>query len=165
MIEARNLSKHYGRTTAVDDLSFDVHPGRVTGFLGPNGAGKSTTMRLILGLDVPSAGSALVPGRTYRVYRRPLFEVGATLESGSVHPGRTAYHHLLALAAANGIGPRRVEEVLEVVGLASVRRRGAGGFSLGMHQRLGLASALLGDPAVLVLDEPANGLDPEGIVW
>jgi ABC-2 type transport system ATP-binding protein len=149
----------------VDDLTFDVKPGRVTGFLGPNGAGKSTTMRLILGLDAPTSGSATVAGSPYRCYRRPLFEVGATLESGSVHPGRTAQSHLLALAAANGIGRRRVDEVLDLVGLAPAARRRAGEFSLGMRQRLGVAAALLGDPAVLVLDEPVNGLDPEGIVW
>jgi ABC-2 type transport system ATP-binding protein len=164
-IEVIGLTKRYGPTLAVDDLTFVVQPGRVTGFLGPNGAGKSTTMGIILGLDVPNAGAATVAGRSYRRYRRPLFEVGATLESGSVHPGRTAHSHLLALAAASGIGARRVDDVLELVGLASAARRRAGGFSLGMHQRLGLASALLGDLAVLVLDEPAKGLDPEGIVW
>jgi ABC-2 type transport system ATP-binding protein len=165
VIEVRGLTKRYGLTTAVDDLTFDVTPGRVTGFLGPNGAGKSTTMRVILGLDAPSAGSATVAGLSYRRYRRPLFEVGATLESGSVHPGRTARSHLAALAAANGIGAGRVEEVLDLVGLATAARRRAGEFSLGMRQRLGVAAALLGDPAVLVLDEPVNGLDPEGIVW
>jgi ABC-2 type transport system ATP-binding protein len=165
VIEVRGLTKRYGPTLAVDDLTFDVQPGRVTGFLGPNGAGKSTTMRLILGLDVPNMGTATVAGRPYRTFRRPLFDVGATLESGSVHPGRTARRHLQSLAAANGIGSARVDVVLDMVGLTSVSGRRAGGFSLGMHQRLGVAAALLGDPAVLVLDEPANGLDPEGIVW
>jgi len=165
VIEVRGLTKRYGHTLAVDDLSFDVRPGHVTGFLGPNGAGKSTTMRLILGLDLPTAGSATVGGRRYASLRRPLFEVGATLEARSVHPGLTAHSHLLALAASNGIPARRVEEVLNVVGLASVARKRTGEFSLGMGQRLGIAGALLGDPGVLVLDEPSNGLDPEGIVW
>ncbi|HZT65633.1 MAG TPA: ATP-binding cassette domain-containing protein [Acidimicrobiales bacterium] len=165
MIEARGLSKRYGPTLAVDDLTFDVTPGRVTGFLGPNGAGKSTTMRLIMGLDSPTAGTVKVGGAPYGSLRRPLFEVGATLESHSIHPGRSARNHLLALAASNGIPRARVDQVLEVVGLSSVAGKRAGGFSLGMKQRLGIAAALLGDPGVLLLDEPVNGLDPEGIVW
>jgi ABC-2 type transport system ATP-binding protein len=165
VIEARGLTKRYGSTLAVDDLSFDVVPGRVTGFLGPNGAGKSTTMRLIVGLDSPTAGTVTVAGRPYRSKRRPLFEVGAMLESAAVHPGRNARAHLLALAQANGIGRRRVEQVLALVGLDAVARRRAGTFSLGMTQRLGVAAALLGDPGVLLLDEPVNGLDPDGVVW
>ena len=165
MIEARALSKHYGRTTAVDSLTFEVRPGVVTGFLGPNGAGKSTTMRLIIGLDEPSSGTVLVNGRRYAALRRPLHEVGAVLETGALHGGRSAYNHLLCLAQSNGIGARRVTEVLELVGLTEVARRRAGSFSLGMRQRLGLAAALLGDPPVLLCDEPVNGLDPEGILW
>lgn len=165
VIEVLGLSKRYGRTLAVDDLSFDVLPGRVTGFLGPNGAGKSTTMRMMLGLDRPSAGEVRVGGRPYREHRRPLFEVGAVLESRALHGGRRAYHHLLALAQSNGIPAQRVEQVLDFVGLDSVARRRAGGFSLGMSQRLGLAAALLGDPSVVLCDEPVNGLDPEGIHW
>jgi ABC-2 type transport system ATP-binding protein len=165
MIEARGLTKRYGPKVAVDDLTFDVRPGRVTGFLGPNGAGKSTTMRLILGLDAPTAGAVTVDGVSYRELRSPLYEIGATLESSAIHPGRSARNHLLALAASNGIPVRRVDEVLGVVGLDSVAQRRAGGFSLGMTQRLGIAAALLGDPGVLLLDEPVNGLDPEGIVW
>jgi ABC-2 type transport system ATP-binding protein len=165
VIEARSLTKRYGPTLAVADLSFDVVPGRVTGFLGPNGAGKSSTMRLIVGLDTPTAGTVTVAGRPYRSLRRPLFEVGAMLESAPVHPGRSARTHLLALAQANGIGRRRVDDVLGLVGLDSVARRRAGGFSLGMTQRLGVAAALLGDPGVLLLDEPVNGLDPEGVAW
>jgi ABC-2 type transport system ATP-binding protein len=165
VIEVRGLTKRYGATLAVDELSFDVVPGRVTGFLGPNGAGKSTTMRLIVGLDCPTAGTVTVAGRRYRSLRRPLFEVGAMLESAAVHPGRGARAHLLALAQANGIGRRRVEQVLALVGLDAVARRRAGTFSLGMTQRLGLAAALLGDPGVLLLDEPVNGLDPDGVVW
>jgi ABC-2 type transport system ATP-binding protein len=165
MIEATGLTKRYGTTVAVDDLSFTVPPGQVTGFLGPNGAGKSTTMRLILGLDTPTAGSVTVNGRPYRAYRRPMFEVGALLEAKAFHGGRSAYHHLLCLALANGIGRKRVGQVLDVVGLDRVARRRAGGFSLGMGQRLGIAAALLGDPAVLLLDEPVNGLDPEGVAW
>jgi ABC-2 type transport system ATP-binding protein len=165
VIEARELTKRYGATLAVNDLSFDVLPGRVTGFLGPNGAGKSTTMRLIVGLDAPTAGMVTVAGRAYRSLRRPLFEVGAMLESAAVHPGRSARAHLLALAQANGIGRRRVDQVLDLVGLDGVARRRAGQFSLGMTQRLGVAAALLGDPAVLLLDEPVNGLDPEGVAW
>ncbi|MCU1656806.1 MAG: transporter ATP-binding protein [Pseudonocardiales bacterium] len=165
MIEARNLSKSYGRTLAVDSLSFDVRPGRVTGFLGPNGAGKSTTMRMILGLDAPSSGMVTVRGKPYAAHRRPLHEVGAVLESRAMHPGRSAYNHLLCLAQSNGIGRGRVDEVLELVGLRDAARRRARGFSLGMSQRLGLASALLGDPPVVLCDEPVNGLDPEGIRW
>jgi ABC-2 type transport system ATP-binding protein len=165
VIEARSLTKRYGPILAVEDLSFDVVPGRVTGFLGPNGAGKSTTMRLIVGLDAPTAGTVTVGGRPYRSLHRPLFEVGAMLESAPVHPGRSARAHLLALAQANGIGRRRVDDVLGLVGLDGVARRRAGGFSLGMTQRLGVAAALLGDPGVLLLDEPVNGLDPEGVAW
>jgi ABC-2 type transport system ATP-binding protein len=165
VIEAQRLTKRYGTTLAVDDLSFDVMPGRVTGFLGPNGAGKSTTMRLIVGLDAPTAGAVTVAGRPYRSLRRPLFEVGAMLESAAVHPGRSARAHLRALAQANGIGRRRVDQVLAMVGLDAVARRRAGTFSLGMTQRLGVAAALLGDPGVLLLDEPVNGLDPEGVAW
>jgi ABC-2 type transport system ATP-binding protein len=165
MIEARGLTKRYGATVAVDGLSFDVLPGRVTGFLGPNGAGKSTTMRMILGLDRPSSGTVSVLGRPYRAHYRPLHEVGALLESGSVHGGRSGYNHLLCLAQSNGIGRRRVREVLELVGLSDVGRRRARGFSLGMTQRLGMAAALLGDPPVILCDEPVNGLDPEGIRW
>ena len=165
MIEARALTKTYGRVRAVDDLSFDVRPGRVTGFLGPNGAGKSTTMRMILGLDRPSAGTVHVNGRPYAQLQRPLHEVGAVLEVRALHTGRSAFNHLLCLARSNGIGRRRVSEVLDLVGLEGVGRRRAGGFSLGMSQRLGLAAALLCDPPVLLCDEPVNGLDPEGILW
>jgi ABC-2 type transport system ATP-binding protein len=165
MIEATGLTKHYGPTVAVDDLSFRVTPGRVTGFLGPNGAGKSTTMRLILGLDAPSSGSVTVNGQPYAQHRFPLHEVGALLDALAVHGGRTAYDHLLCLAQSNGIGPNRVTEVLELVGLREVARRRVGPFSLGMKQRLGIAAALLGDPEVLLFDEPVTGLDPEGIVW
>jgi len=165
MIEAVGLSKRYGATQAVDDLSFTVPPGVVTGFLGPNGAGKSTTMRLILGLDAPTAGSATVNGRRYAEFRRPLFEVGAMLEAKAFHGGRSAYNHLLSLALSNGIGRARVADVLDLVGLDKAARRRAGGFSLGMGQRLGIAAALLGDPPVLMLDEPVNGLDPEGVRW
>src|SRR5258708_18441211 len=165
MIEASGLSKRYGAILAVDDLSFTVPPGQVTGFLGPNGAGKSTTMRLILGLDAPSAGSVTVGGRPYAALRRPLFEVGAMLEAKAFHSGRSARNHLLCLALSNGISPDRVDEVLDLVGLRSAARKRAGGFSLGMGQRLGIAAALLGDPPVLMLDEPVNGLDPEGVVW
>jgi ABC-2 type transport system ATP-binding protein len=150
---------------AVDELSFDVVAGRVTGFLGPNGAGKSTTMRLILGLDRPDAGQVRVNGRPYRNHEWPLYEVGALLEAKAVHPGRSAYHHLLAMAQSNRIPRRRVDEVLELVGLTDVAGKRAGTFSLGMSQRLGIASALLGDPGVLLFDEPVNGLDPEGILW
>jgi ABC-2 type transport system ATP-binding protein len=165
MIELRELSKFYGSTRAVDGLTFDVRPGVVTGFLGPNGAGKSTTMRMILGLDRPSRGSVRVNGRPYADIRCPLYEVGAVLETGALHGGRSAFHHLLCLAQSNGIPARRVDEVLDTVGIQDVARRRAGKFSLGMRQRLGLAAALLGDPPVLLCDEPVNGLDPEGILW
>jgi ABC-2 type transport system ATP-binding protein len=165
MIEARNLTKRYGPTVAVDDLSFTVKPGLVTGFLGPNGAGKSTTMRLIVGLDRPSHGQVRVAGRRYVDLPAPLREVGALLEAKATHPGRTGYKHLLWMAHSNGIPTKRVDEVIGIVGLESVARRRLGGFSLGMGQRLGIAAALLGDPPVLMFDEPVNGLDPEGIVW
>jgi len=165
MIEARGLTKRFGSRLAVDALSFDVRPGRVTGFLGPNGSGKSTTMRLILGLDHPDAGHAAIGGRRYRDLGWPLREVGALLEARAWHPGRTARSHLAALAASNDIGRRRVDEVLGMVGLAEVAGQRAGKFSLGMAQRLGIAAALLGDPPVLLLDEPVNGLDPAGIHW
>jgi ABC-2 type transport system ATP-binding protein len=164
-IEARDLRKHYGRTVAVDGLSFTVLPGQVTGFVGPNGAGKSTTMRMILGLDAPDGGSALVGGRPYRSLRTPLCEVGALLDAAAIHPGRRARDHLLWMAHSNGLPRRRVDDVLDLVGLAPAARRRAGGFSLGMRQRLGIAGALLGDPPVLMFDEPVNGLDPEGIHW
>jgi ABC-2 type transport system ATP-binding protein len=165
LIEARGLTKKYGTTVAVDDLSFDVLPGQVTGFLGPNGAGKSTTLRMILGLDTPTAGSVTIGGTPYNQHRRPLFEVGALLDAKAIHGGRSAFNHLLSLAQSNGIPRRRVDEVLDTVGLTSVARKRAGGFSLGMGQRLGIAAALLGRPDVLLFDEPVNGLDPEGIVW
>ncbi|MDQ2896929.1 MAG: ATP-binding cassette domain-containing protein [Actinomycetota bacterium] len=165
MIEVHNLTKRYGEKTAVEDLSFTVAPGRVTGFLGPNGSGKSTTMRLILGLDAPTQGRAEVAGRAYRDYPAPLHEVGVLLEARSVHTGRSAYNHLLALAQTHGIGRARVQELISLVGLDDVARKRAGQFSLGMGQRLGIAAALLGDPEVLILDEPINGLDPEGIHW
>ncbi len=165
MIEAKGLTKHYGATVAVDDLSFTVPPGQVTGFLGPNGAGKSTTMRLILGLDAPDSGSVTVGGRPYAAWRRPLLAAGALLEAKAFHGGRTARNHLLCLTDSNGISRARVDEVLDLVGLRSMARRRAGGFSLGMSQRLGIAAALLGDAPVLMLDEPVNGLDPEGVVW
>ncbi|WP_037827414.1 ABC transporter ATP-binding protein [Streptomyces sp. NRRL F-5630] len=165
MIQVENLSKRYGDTLAVDDLSFTVTPGKVTGFLGPNGAGKSTTMRMILGLDRPTAGRALIAGRPYEELERPLTVVGALLDAKGVHGARTAYHHLLALAVSNGLPPSRVDEVLEMVGLTTVARKRAKGFSLGMGQRLGVAAALLGRPDVVVLDEPVNGLDPEGVLW
>jgi ABC-2 type transport system ATP-binding protein len=164
-IEADGLRKRYGSTVAVDGLSLTVRPGVVTGFVGPNGAGKSTTLRILLGLDRPDAGFALVNGRPYAELARPLREVGALLDASAVHPARPAREHLRWLAASNGIPSRRVEEVLELVGLARVARRRAGRFSLGMSQRLGIAAALLGDPPVLLLDEPVNGLDPEGIRW
>jgi len=165
MIEARGLVKRYSSTTAVDNLSFDVRPGTVTGFLGPNGAGKSTTMRMILGLDRPDAGTVRISGQDYRELRWPLHEVGALLEAKAFHPGRSARSHLAALAASNAIPRRRVNDVLEITGLEKAAGRRAGKFSLGMSQRLGIAAALLGDPAVLLLDEPVNGLDPEGIRW
>ncbi len=165
MIEVEHVTKRYGDKVAVEDLSFAIRPGLVTGFLGPNGAGKSTTMRVILGLDKPTAGSARVNGRAYRKFPAPLHEVGAMLEARAIHTGRSAYNHLLAMAQTHGIGRRRVEEMVELVGLTDVARERAGGFSLGMGQRLGIAAALLGDPGTLILDEPANGLDPEGILW
>jgi ABC-2 type transport system ATP-binding protein len=165
MIEIRHLTKAYGPTVAVDDLTVTVHPGLVTGFLGPNGAGKSTTMRAALGLDRPTAGDVLVAGRRYADHPAPLQEVGALLDAGAVHPGRTARTHLRALAATHGIGRGRVDELLALVGLTDVADRRVGGFSLGMSQRLGIAAALLGDPGVLLLDEPVNGLDPDGIRW
>jgi len=165
MIEIRQLTKVYGRTSAVEDLTFAVRPGVVTGFLGPNGAGKSTTMRTIVGLDHPTAGETLVGGRPYAAHSAPMRVVGALLEANAVHPGRTAASHLRALAATHRIGRRRVEEVIGLVGLDEVAAKRAGTFSLGMAQRLGLAGALLGDPAVLILDEPVNGLDPDGIRW
>ena len=165
MIEARGLVKRYGPTTAVDNLSFDVQPGTITGFLGPNGAGKSTTMRMILGLDRPDAGTAKIAGQDYRDMRWPLREVGALLEAKAFHPGRSARSHLTALAASNSIPRRRVNEVLEITGMGKAASRRAGKFSLGMSQRLGIAAAMLGDPQVLLLDEPVNGLDPEGIRW
>src|SRR6266536_5879100 len=165
MIVAESLTKYYGEKRAVDGLSFTVQPGVVTGFLGPNGSGKSTTMRLILGLDAPTAGDVTVNGKHYREHRAPLHEVGALLEARSVHTGRSAYNHLLALAQTHGIGRKRVEELIDLVGLHDVARKRAGQFSLGMGQRLGIATALLGDPRTLLLDEPVNGLDPEGIHW
>jgi ABC-2 type transport system ATP-binding protein len=165
MIEVRELTKRFGRTVAVDGLTFHVKPGRVTGFLGPNGAGKSTTMRLLLGLDRPDRGDARIHGRHYRDLNAPLRVVGALLEARAVHTGRSAYNHLLCLAQTQGIGKKRVDEVVDLVGLTGPARKRAGGFSLGMGQRLGIAAALLGDPSVLILDEPVNGLDPEGIVW
>ena len=165
MIEARGLTKRYGEKTAVSELTFTVRPGIVTGFLGPNGAGKSTTMRMILGLDNPTQGEVTVNGRPYAEHPAPLHEVGALLEAKAVHTGRSAYHHLLALAFTHGISRTRVEEVIDLVGLDDVAYNRVGGFSLGMGQRLGIACALLADPATLVLDEPVNGLDPEGILW
>ncbi len=165
MIEVGNLTKRYGEKVAVEDLTFTVKPGTVTGFLGPNGAGKSTTMRVILGLDRPTSGETTVNGRPYRDLPAPLHEVGALLEARAIHTGRSAYHHLLAMAQTHGIDRARVQEVIELVGLPEVARKRVGAFSLGMGQRLGVAAALLGDPGVLILDEPANGLDPEGILW
>ena len=165
MIEIRNLSKRYGEKLAVDGLDFVVQPGIVTGFLGPNGAGKSTTMRLIAGLDEPSAGSVRVNGKNYRSAAAPMAELGLLLEARAMHTGRSARNHLLALAQTNGISRRRVDEVIDMVGLRDVAGKRVGGFSLGMGQRLGVASALLGDPEVVVLDEPVNGLDPEGVLW
>lgn len=165
MIEIEGLTKRYGAKVAVDGLDFVVRPGMVTGFLGPNGAGKSTTMRLIAGLDEPTAGRVRVNGQDYRRSSAPMAELGILLEARAVHPGRSALNHLLALAQTNGIGRRRVDEVVEMVGLTDVAGKRVGGFSLGMGQRLGVASALLGDPRVVVLDEPINGLDPEGVLW
>jgi ABC-2 type transport system ATP-binding protein len=165
MIEANGLTKDYGDKRAVDGLSFTVKPGIVTGFLGPNGSGKSTTMRLILGLDAPTAGDVRVNGKHYRDHAAPLHEVGALLEARSVHTGRSAYNHLLALAQTHGLPRRRVDELIDLVGLHDVARKRAGQFSLGMGQRLGIASALLGDPHTVMMDEPVNGLDPEGIQW
>ncbi|MFC4493363.1 ABC transporter ATP-binding protein [Streptomyces ovatisporus] len=165
MIEVQELTKRYGETLAVDGLSFHVKPGRVTGFLGPNGAGKSTTMRAMVGLDRPTSGQVLIDGRRYEQIAQPLRKVGALLEAKAVHGGRTAYGHLLGLARSNRIPESRVGEVLETVGLAATAKKRAGGFSLGMAQRLGVAAALLGDPEVLLFDEPVNGLDPEGILW
>ena len=165
MIELHHVTKRYGHTVAVDDLSFEVRPGEVTGFLGPNGAGKSTTMRMIVGLDAPTSGTVTVDGRPYRELRFPLRHVGALLDAKAIHPGRSARDHLRWLADSNRISRRRVDEVLEIVGLTDVAPRRSGGFSLGMSQRLGIASALLGDPGTLLLDEPVNGLDPEGIQW
>jgi ABC-2 type transport system ATP-binding protein len=165
MIEIRGLTKRFGDTLAVDNLSFIVRPGQVTGFLGPNGAGKSTTMRVIVGLDRPTAGAVTVRGHRYAAHRAPLCEVGALLEAKSFHRGRSARHHLLALAQTHGIPATRVDEALAMVGLEQVAHRRAGSFSLGMTQRLGIAAALLGDPAAVVLDEPVNGLDPDGVLW
>lgn len=165
MIALRGLTKRYGDRTAVDGLSLEVAAGKVTGFLGPNGAGKSTTMRMVVGLDRPSAGAALVGGRRYAEFRHPLREVGALLEAKAVHPGRSARRHLLAMARSNGIAAGRVDEVLGLVGLEGVAGKRAGSFSLGMGQRLGIAGALLGDPGVLLFDEPVNGLDPDGVLW
>jgi len=165
MIQTDALTKVFGSKVAVDHLSVTIYPGLVTGFLGPNGAGKSTTMRLIVGLDRPTSGQALVGGRPYRKLRAPLSEVGILLDAKAVHPGRSARSHLRAMAASEGIGRRRVEEMIEMTGLGAVAKQRVGKFSLGMHQRLGIAAALLGDPAVLILDEPVNGLDPEGVAW
>jgi ABC-2 type transport system ATP-binding protein len=165
MIEVREVSKRYGPKVAVDGLTFTAKPGQVTGFLGPNGAGKSTTMRMIIGLDRPTSGTVTVNGRRYAEHAAPLREIGALLEARSVHPGRSARSHLLALARTHGIPRSRVDEVLELAGLTAVAGKRAGAFSLGMGQRLGIAAALLGDPAVVMLDEPVNGLDPEGVLW
>jgi ABC-2 type transport system ATP-binding protein len=165
MIEVERLHKRFGRVIAVNELSFAVRPGHVTGFLGPNGAGKTTTMRVILGLDGPTSGTAHVNGRHYQGIIRPLHEVGSLLDASAVHGGRTAWFHLLSIAQSNGIGRRRVTEVLQLTGMESVTRRRVKGFSLGMKQRLGIAAALLGDPPVLIFDEPVNGLDPEGVHW
>jgi ABC-2 type transport system ATP-binding protein len=165
MIEARGLVKKYGDSVAVNGLTFDVQPGLVTGFLGPNGAGKSTTLRMVLGLDAPTQGTVTVNGRPYNQHRRPLHEVGALLEAHAIHPGRSAYNHLLCLAQSNGLPRTRVDAVLEQVGLTEASKTRVGAFSLGMGQRLGIAAALLGDPEVLLFDEPVNGLDPEGILW
>jgi ABC-2 type transport system ATP-binding protein len=164
-IEVTGLRKRFGSTVALDGMSFIVQPGQVTGFVGPNGAGKSTTMRVILGLDAPDAGSALIGGQPYPKLRRPLSQIGAMLDAAALQPGRTARNHLLWLAHSQGLGGRRADEVIEQAGLTSAARRKAGGFSLGMRQRLGIAAAMLGDPPVLMFDEPFNGMDPEGIVW
>lgn len=165
MIQANALTKRYGTKTAVDGVSFEVRAGRVTGFLGPNGAGKSTTMRMIVGLDRPTSGSVTVNGKPYAKHAAPLREVGALLDAKAAHPGRSAYHHLLSLARTHGIPKSRVREVIDIVGLKDVADKRAGAFSLGMGQRLGIAVALLGDPATLILDEPVNGLDPDGVLW
>ncbi|MGW6723107.1 ABC transporter ATP-binding protein [Streptomyces sp. NPDC054995] len=165
MITAHGLTKRYGDRTVVQDLDFTVRPGTVTGFLGPNGAGKSTTMRMLLGLDTPTQGRSTVNGRSYAAHPAPLTQVGALLEARSVHPGRSAFNHLMALAHTHGIPRRRVEEVLDLAGLTDAAHRRVKGFSLGMGQRLGVAAALLGDPATVILDEPVNGLDPEGVLW
>ena len=165
MIRAQQLTKRYGEKTAVDRLDFVVRPGAVTGFLGPNGAGKSTTMRMIVGLDAPTSGSVSVNGRRYAQHAAPLQEVGALLEARSIHPGRSAFDHLMAQAYTHGIPRRRVDEVIELTGLQAVAKKRAGAFSLGMGQRLGIAAALLGDPQTVMLDEPVNGLDPEGVLW
>ena len=165
MIQAQSLTKRYGSKTAVDSIDFTVQPGKVTGLLGPNGAGKSTTMRMVVGLDRPTSGSVIVNGKPYREHKAPLREVGVLLDAKAVHTGRSANSHLLALAATHGIPASRVREVIELTGLQSVARKRVGGFSLGMGQRLGIAVALLGDPATLILDEPVNGLDPEGVLW
>ena len=165
MIEAHGLSKRYGSKTAVDNVSFTVEPGKVTGFLGPNGAGKSTTMRMIVGLDRPTSGTVTINGKPYSRHKAPLHEVGALLDAKAVHTRRSAYNHLRAMAATHGISNKRVNEVIELTGLGTVARKRVGGFSLGMGQRLGIAVALLGDPHTLILDEPVNGLDPEGVLW
>ena len=165
MIQLERLTKTFGSKTAVDDITATIQPGKVTGFLGPNGAGKSTTMRMIMGLDRPTHGSATINGKRYAELRSPLGEVGALLDAKAVHTGRTAYNHLLAMAATHGISKRRVHEVIGLTGLESVATKRVGGFSLGMGQRLGIAAAMLGDPATLILDEPVNGLDPEGVLW
>jgi ABC-2 type transport system ATP-binding protein len=165
MIEAQQLTKRYGDKTAVDRVDFVVKPGAVTGFLGPNGAGKSTTMRMVIGLDAPTSGSVSVNGRRYARHTAPLHEVGALLEARSIHPGRSAFDHLMGLAYTHGIPRRRVDEVIDMTGLKAVAKRRAGSFSLGMGQRLGIAAAMLGDPQTVMLDEPVNGLDPEGVLW
>jgi ABC-2 type transport system ATP-binding protein len=165
MIEAVGLTKRYGDKTAVDGINFTVQPGRVTGFLGPNGAGKSTTMRMIVGLDRPTSGSVLINGQRYEDLKAPLHEVGVLLDAKAVHTGRSALNHLRAIAATHSIPRKRVDEVITLTGLDTVARKRVGGFSLGMGQRLGIASALLGDPGILILDEPVNGLDPEGVIW
>ncbi len=165
MIEIQGLTKRYGAKTAVDDITATIRPGIVTGFLGPNGAGKSTTMRTVIGLDRPTSGTVTVNGKRYAEHRDPMHEVGALLDAKAIHTGRTAHNHLLAMAATHGIGKARVHEVIAMTGLESVANKRVGGFSLGMGQRLGIAAALLGDPQTLILDEPVNGLDPEGVIW